>query len=304
MLYDAGIVNKNIDELELVSKYYDNILNYQGGYNAWKLANTGGSFAKLSTKSSLSSSLFSQLDDALTSAPSIKFDYGSQTLQSPKQFLNNTGNDMYDIILNNGGYAKFDNETGRLLYSEGANNFFIRYPADGINVPDVEPFVRGKIIQLRYCVGLNGSQIVNLVPEVGGSITTNPPKVTTFIGKVTETQLLKNQVGNFKHAKVGETPGSVNLLNLPEPYFNGPTWWVDHNRDWVLRAISRGDDFYIATPLNNIDLSMDNILVSQQYGPSYYARELNELVKIDYKPINITSSEWTDVKNLINSIFD
>ncbi len=143
-----------------------------------------------------------------------------------------------------------------------------------------------------------------MISEVGGPITASSSKVTTFVGKTTETQLLKDQFGNFKHIEIGETAGSINLLNMPDTYFNGTTWWVDHNRAWMQRAISRGDDIYIASPLKNIDMSIDNILVSQQYGPSYYARELNELVKIDYKPINISSSEWVDVKNLINSIFE
>lgn len=91
---------------------------------------------------------------------------------------------------------------------------------------------------------------------------------------------------------------------MPDTYFNGPTWWIEYNNAWIQRAINRGDDIYIASALTNIDLTVDNILVSLQYGPSYYARELNELVKIDYKPTNLTTAEWTNVKNLINSIFE
>lgn len=46
VLDDAGVddlIRKNIDELDLVNTHYDDILNYPGGYNAWKLANTVGS---------------------------------------------------------------------------------------------------------------------------------------------------------------------------------------------------------------------------------------------------------------------
>ena len=91
---------------------------------------------------------------------------------------------------------------------------------------------------------------------------------------------------------------------MPDTYFNGPTWWVDHNRDWILRAINRGDDIFIASPLKNIDMSVDNILVSQHYGPSYYANELKALVDANYKPKNLTTIEWENIKILINSIFD
>jgi hypothetical protein len=91
---------------------------------------------------------------------------------------------------------------------------------------------------------------------------------------------------------------------MPDTYFNGATWWVDHNKAWITRAINRGDDIYIASPLNNINMNVDNILVSQQFGPSYYANELKTLVDANYKPINLTNAEWQNVKTMINTIFN
>lgn len=312
VLSDAGETNlvNRLDDIEYIDDYVKTsgrthsevktAIYNAGGFSAWKATNI--SFAKLSSKSSLSTSLFNQLDNSLASAPSIKFNYGSKSLQSPKQFLNETGSEMYDLVLGNGGYAKFDKATGRMLYSDGTNQYFIRY-TNGNNVSNVEQLINTRVTQLRNCLGLNGSQTINLTQGLG-TVTSNPNKVTTFIGKTTETQLLKDQFGDFKHIEVGEAIGSVNLLNMPDTYFNGATWWVDHNRAWIQRAIDRGDDIYIASSLKDIDMSVDNILLSQQYGPSYYANELNALVKVDYKPINMTMAEWTEVKTLISSIFD
>lgn len=270
------------------------------------VANAGESFAKLSTKSSLNTSLFNQLDNALASAPSIKFKYAPNTSQSPKQFLNETGSEMFDLVLGNGGYAKFDKVTGRMLYSDGTNQYFIRY-TNGNNVSNVEELLNTRVTQLRNCLGLNGSQTINLTQGLG-TVTTKSNKVTTFIGKTDQTQLLKNQFGDFKHIEVGETTGSVNLLNMPDPYFNGATWFNDYNQDWVLRALNRGDDIYIASSLKNIDLSVDNILWSQAYGKSFYAQELEELIKFNngtgYKPVNVSISEWNDIKTMINSLPD
>lgn len=252
------------------------------------LKGVSGNFVKVSTKSSLSTSLFNQLDNALASAPSIKFDYAPNTLQTPKQFLNATGNDMYDIILSNGAYAKFDNETGRMLYAEGGNNFFVRYTDDGVKVSNVESFVKGKIIQLRNCVGFSGSQIVQLPTSLGGSITTSTTKISTFIGKTTETQILKDQFGNFKHIEVGETAGSINLLNMPDPYWNPSTWFTDYNQGWMQRAINRGDDIYIVSTIDHDAL----VKFDGTPGGSYYANELNELIKAGIKPKNLSIEDW------------
>jgi hypothetical protein len=60
---------------------------------------------------------------------------------------------------------------------------------------------------------------------------------------------LKNQFVDFKHIEVGETVGSVNLLNMTDPYWNPSTWFKDYNLDWMLRAIHRGDDIYIASKI-------------------------------------------------------
>jgi hypothetical protein len=252
-------------------------------------------FNKLSTKSSLNASLFRKLDNMLASAPSIKFNYGSKSLQSPKQFLNSTGSEMYDLILNNGTYAKFDNTTGRLLYSDGKNQYFVRYTT-GNNTSNVEQLITDRVTKLRNCLGLNGNQTIPLTKGLG-AVTTSSNKVTTFIGKTTETQLLKNQFGDFKHIEVGETVGSVNLLNMPDPYWNPSTWFEDYNKDWMLRAINRGDDIYIASKINPSSLynkKPDNTL----FG-SYFANELNELVRAGIKPKNITQTEWNSVKDMI-----
>ena len=236
--------------------------------------NQAKNIVKLSSKSSLDETLFNQLENALDSAPSIKFSYGSKAPQTPKQFLNEIGNDMYDVVYINGTYAKFDNATGRMLYSDGTNQYFIHFETD-INVSNVDELINTRVTQFRNYLGLNGPQTIELKHGLG-NVVTNPDK-TTFIGKTDETILLKKQFGNFKHYKVGESPGAVNLLNMPDTYWNPSTWFEDYNRDWMLRAIERGDDIYIASPINKLNLINETDL-GVNYG-SYFANELNELVK-------------------------
>lgn len=58
------------------------------------------------------------------------------------------------------------------------------------------------------------------------------------------------------------------------------------------RAINRRDDIYIVSPINRSTLYND-------YGGSYYARELNELIIYNIKPINIDLSTWQSLKEEI-----
>ena len=277
---DAGDKQKMIDE-------------QVGG----SLDGAGGSFTKLSSKSSLRSTLFSRLYKALKGAPSIKFNYGTKALQSPRQFLNEVGDEMYDIVFKNGGYAKFDKATGRMLYSDGKNQYFIRYTS-GNDVSNVEQLIKTRVTQLRNSLGLNGPQTIKLTQGLD-TVTTNPNKVTTFIGKTKETQLLKDQFGDFRNIELGETPGAVNLLNMPDTYWNPSTWFEDYNQSWMQRAIDRGDDIYIASEINYSSL-MNISKDGTEYG-SYFALELNELVSAGVKPVNVAQSEWDQ---LIPSIID
>jgi hypothetical protein len=126
--------------------------------------------------------------------------------------------------------------------------------------------------------------------------------LTTFIGKTSETQLLKNQFGNFKHSLVGEMEGGVNLLNLPEPYFIGDKWWDSWNHAWMKRALQRRDDIYVASAVKNIDMSAYNIL-NQKRGLTFFARELNECYKAGYRPRNLSKAEWDYITSLLDQLF-
>jgi hypothetical protein len=254
------------------------------------LLDVGGvpGFYKLSGKSSLSLDTYNALDDALTIAPGIKFKYAAQRLETPKEFLNERGDHMYDIIFDNGSYAKYDNNTGRMLYSVDGNNYFVRYNKN-FNVDEVEIFMRDKITRLRNCGGMNGIQTIFL--KYGSTtITASAHKTTTFIGKLTGTGRIKTIFGDFTHIKFGEVPRGINLLNMPNPYFYGPTWFDDYNRDWMQRAITRGDDIYLTNEINHQSLYNSKI-DGEEYG-SYFANELNELIIANIKPINIPQKDW------------
>jgi len=62
----------------------------------------------------------------------------------------------------------------------------------------------------------------------------------------------------------------------------------------MLRAINRGDDIYIATPITQKYLY-------NKHGGSYYAKELNELVLAIKNPINISQSDWNNVTDDIKT---
>ena len=199
---------------------------------------------------------------------------------------------MHDILFSNGGYAKFDNETGRMLYTDGTKQYFVHYTTEN-NVPNVELLLNTRVTQLRNYLGLNGNQSIVLSNGLGTIVPSNS-KATTFIGKTGETQILKNQFGDFKHIQVGESSGSVNLLNMPDTYWNPTTWFDDFNRDWMVRAINRGDDIYIASPINSGALYNFKSDKVTKYG-SYFANELNELVVAGIKPKNISQAEWNAI---------
>jgi hypothetical protein len=145
-------------------------------------------------------------------------------------------------------------------------------------------------------LGLNGPQTIEFMYGLG-SVTTGNGRIITVIGKLDGTKRVKDQFGYFTHIEVGENANGVNFLNMPNTYWNGPTWYQDYNQDWMLRGIERGDDFYIVNPITDKTLynfTDDNI----PYG-SYFANELNELIVNDKKPVNITLELW---ENLIPDI--
>ncbi|NOQ75993.1 MAG: hypothetical protein GQ574_28560 [Crocinitomix sp.] len=245
-------------------------------------------YHKLAGKSSLSPRSFKKIADELVGADGIKFKYTGQIYHHPRDFLNLTGSDIYDIIFPDGAYAKFDNANGRMLYSINGENFFVRFQS-GYPSADVETYMRDKITRMRNCRGMNGVQTIFI--EYGAlTITTSAHKTTTFIGKLSGTGKMKALFGGFTHIEFGEVPGAVNLLNMPDSYWIGATWFDDFNRDWMQRAIARGDDIYITDDI--IENSLYNFDEHDVKYGSYFANELNELVLAKIKPINISIEDW------------
>lgn len=200
---------------------------------------------------------------------------------------------MFDIVFESGVYVKYDMNNGRMLFNEGDFYAFVNY-TEGNNLTtlaEIEQTILDRTNKLRNCLGFNGSQTIELTQGLG-IVTTKADKVTTFIGKTDQTQLLKDQFGGFKHIQVGETAGSVNLLNMPDAYFNGVTWFDDYNRDWMRRAINRNDDIYIASPI-------DESTLYNEFGGSYFAKELNELILAGVRPRNVDLTFWNAKKSEI-----
>ena len=282
-------------------------VNTRIGKKGGELSNVGGSFASLGNKvSSLAPDALKKVEKLLKENQTIiRFDYGGRVSQTAEQFLKTVGDDFYDIVFKNGAYAKFDKQTGRMLYVDGDLHAFVRY-TKGNDVSDLKALLTDRATKMRNVLGLNGVQTINLID--GTVVKTAKNKVTTFIGKTTETQVLKDLYGDFKHIKVGETNGSVNLLNRSDTNWNPVTWFEDYNQKWMQRAIDRRDDIYLASPLKGLDMTKDNILWSKKYGKSYYAKELETLIKYNsgkgYKPKNVSVTEWNEIINMINNLPD
>lgn len=80
-------------------------------------------------------------------------------------------------------------------------------------------------------------------------------------------------------------------MNKPDYYYNVSTWWSAYNKPWLDKAILRGDDIYLAT----IPTKADDIIKNGQLLGAY-AEELNHLAIKNYKPVNITTTEWNNIK--------
>ena len=278
---------------ELVQGDLRVLLFENGTVGVFELIGDIPGFSKLERKSSLGYVNRFKLNNALEGAPKIKYKYGTQILQTPKDFFNELGDEMYDIIFTDGSYVKFDNSNGRMLYVVDGKQYFVRYPT-AFMVENVEAVMRDKVDRLRNYLGLNGPQELVFNYGLGTAMTGGGNKIT-IIGKMDDTRVHKDQFGYFKHSKVGENGNGVNLLNMPDPYWIPLTWYADHNQDWMIRAIERGDDFYLASPIDGKSLYNTKKDGKTIYG-SYYANELNELVLNGVKPANITQIEWEALK--------
>ena len=126
----------------------------------------------------------------------------------------------------------------------------------------------------------------------GTTFTLSVIKINTILGRFRpDIANLINELGSFKNVGLGEVPGGINILNKPDYYYNASTWWNVFNKPWLDKAIRRGDDIYLATNLTNA-----NDIIKKGRLMGSYAEELNHLAIKNYKPVDITETEWNNIK--------
>ena len=288
-------LEKYVDKNE-VSRFLDDLSS--------NTANILTVIGKLNNKpSSLKNSSFSSLSEKLDNQSHIWFgESGIPTLQTPKGFLNDIGDSMYELEIGEKIYAKYDYNDGRLLLGDIDGNYFafvqeVSRPI--INTADnveevIKAHITKKVSNLMDLAGLNGVKTLNIL---GKTITTNPNKINTFLGRFEPDILnLFNELGNYKNIDLGEVLGGINILNRPRTYGAIGDWWSKHNLPWLKNSVDRGDDIYLTTlpPRKSEILDEGGNLLGM------YAFELQFLIRRNYQPKNISDVDWNKIKNWFN----
>ena len=102
-------------------------------------------------------------------------------------------------------------------------------------------------------------------------------------------------VGDQIYGKTNSNVGGFNFLNIPvSPDMN--TFFEKYNKPFLDRAIDRNDDIIIVTPINDIINDLQKGKMSQ----GMYPLEIKYLVQKNYRPINITDSDWQILVKLLH----
>lgn len=98
----------------------------------------------------------------------------------------------------------------------------------------------------------------------------------------------------MKSDNFGASTGGFNVLNVNKASEEdaGDFFFELRNRPFLDAAINKGDDVALAT----IPKGRDALIDEKGKLIGMYAKEIDYLVKIDYKPVNITVAKWKEIK--------
>ncbi|MDO4230305.1 MAG: hypothetical protein Q4C98_10855 [Capnocytophaga sp.] len=311
-----GFLNAKYLEWKTLTTNIDNLTDAEKQLikkqeKVWKILgvidDTGGvsnSLKKLINKSSSKNIVWKALDDKNI----IWANKNDNVLSTAKSFANEIGNTLYDIVLQNGYYVKIDINDGRILLGNTNGNYYAfavindtelgTFKSSILNVSDeifntkLSQFLTINADKLKVLSGVV-SKPLNIA---GQTVVLSGNKVNTLLGRFRpDIANLFNELGSFKNVGLGETKGSINILNKPDFYYNPDNWWNAYNKPWLDRAIVRGDDIYMVTIPQKAD---DIIKEGKLLGA--YAEELNYLATKNYKPKNISIEQWIIIKKWLN----
>ncbi|MGE0569390.1 MAG: hypothetical protein AB7O73_15730, partial [Bacteroidia bacterium] len=267
------------------------------------IINTGGvtnSLKKLSEKAYSGNILWKNLDETniIWANPNTKI------LSTAKTFANEIGTSLYDLVLSEGYYVKFDLNDGRILLGNTNGNYHAFAVINEANLGSFKSSilnVSNEVFNTKLVefLSVNAdklkilSDVVTKQLTIAGKIVSlNNSTVNTILGKFRpDIASLFDELGSFKNVGLGETKGGINILNKPDYYYDPITWWSAYNKPWLDKAIGRGDNIYLAT----IPTKADEIIKNGKLLGAY-AEELNHLAFKNYKPTNITVAEWNNIK--------
>jgi len=163
--------------------------------------------------------------------------------------------------------------------------------------------VLGKTLaQVRSGVGGVLRKIDDFIPSSGTQLIGNTNKTTTLLGRwlpdmqIIKGKMLQNEFNvGTAFGNVTNNNGGFNFLNIADNLANaaGIEFFNQYNKPWIQQAIHRGDDIVLATrptiKANFIDPTTSKLIGS-------YAEELKFLVQQNYKPINLSTTEWNTIK--------
>ena len=269
-----------------------------GAVNSVSVVN---SLKKLVGKASSENILWKNLDDANI----IWANPNNNVLSTAKSFVNETGISLYDLVLSNGYYVKFDLNDGRILLGNTNGNYHAFgvlnnadlsvFKSSVLNVDD-EVF-NTKLFQLLSTNSDKLKVISGIVSKqltiAGKTVTLNSNKVNTMLGRFRpDIANLFDELSSFKNVGLGETKGGINILNKPDYYYDPSSWWNAYNKPWLDKAITRGDDIFLTT----IPTRSDDLIDALGNLKGAYSQELDLLATRNYKPINISEEIWFDIK--------
>lgn len=235
----------------------------------------------------------------------------SNILSTARTFANETGSSLYDMVLSNNLYIKFDLNDGRILLGNTSGDYHAFAVLNGIDLGAFKSSVlnvsddlfKAKLSQLL----LNNANKLKILSGVvtkqlniaGKLITLNSNKVNTILGRYDpELERVFSELGSFKNVGLGETKGGINLLNRPDFYYDKINWWNSYNKRWLEKAIERGDDIFVAT-----EIRIDKLFNATENEITTFGKEMKLLMDKRYKPINLSVKEWENAQEIINQVF-
>ena len=130
-----------------------------------------------------------------------------------------------------------------------------------------------------------------------GVLSPNPNKTTTVLGRWRNDMesVIDGQMQPPKTEDFGARPGGFNVLNVSKATEEaaGQEFFERINKPFLDEAVARGDDVVLATIPQTKKQIIDP--VSEELIGNY-AKELDYLVRRDYRPVNVSSEKWAEIK--------